>query len=339
MKNFKYILLIAPVFLIAQNNLFFNRVLTFKLDNSDEVTVPANKAWNIKDTNYTQISFKTLSPEYGNAVIADQSFSFRGEGPWLGEGDILYSIVDNTTYSILEYDVIPISSGTTGASSTNGGFTSTTDYIGSGQYTSTNDYTVADSFTDIDGNEYGAVNVLGTVWATSNLKVTKFSDGTPIAQVFNLSDLVSYTPGYLINSQGEYLYNWYAINGEHDNNFSTPPKNLAPDGYRVTNYFDWKKLIDYYGGEKSASNFLISRDVTSYPGMNKAGLNLLINSSFVWGTNSGRSTSYYSTINFIDGGESDDFPGMVIEHSIGFKNSPSGSTPPSAHAIRVVKDQ
>ena len=274
MRNFKYILLFAPAFLIAQNNLFFNRVLNFSLDRGQTVTVPEGKAWNVVSGPVFPIND---SPVYGSTL---SGASMIGEANnWLGEG---VSISNGTNalqiYSILEYDVIPISSSTTGSTSSTSGFTSTTDFVGSGQYTTTKDYTEADSFTDIDGNEYGAVNIDGAIWSTSNLRVTKFSDGTPIREATSWSDFngVSEPMYYDVYGDGSaVVYNWYAISGDHDNEIGTLRKNLAPEGYRVTSIYDWKRLQDKYGGKDNAATFLLSRNYKIYPGLDKAGLNIV----------------------------------------------------------------
>ena len=274
MRNFKYILLFAPAFLIAQNNLFFNRVLNFGIAKNQTVTVPEGKAWNVVSGPVFPIND---SPVYGSTL---SGASMIGEANnWLGEG---VSISNGTNvlqiYSILEYDVIPISSSTTGSTSSTSGFTSTTDFVGSGQYTTTKDYTEADSFTDIDGNEYGAVNIDGAIWSTSNLRVTKFSDGTPIREATSWSDFngVSEPMYYDVYGDGSaVVYNWYAISGDHDNEIGTLRKNLAPEGYRVTSIYDWKRLQDKYGGKDNAATFLLSRNYKIYPGLDKAGLNIV----------------------------------------------------------------
>ena len=274
MRNFKYILLFAPAFLIAQNNLFFNRVLNFSLDRGQTVTVPEGKAWNVVSGQVYPIND---SPVYGStlsgASMIGEANNWLGEGVSISNGNLALQI-----YSILEYDVIPISSSTTGSTSSTSGFTSTTDFVGSGQYTTTKDYTEADSFTDIDGNEYGAVNIDGAIWSTSNLRVTKFSDGTPIREATSWSDFngVSEPMYYDVYGDGSaVVYNWYAITGDHDNQIGTLRKNLAPEGYRVTSIYDWKRLQDKYGGKDNAATFLLSRNYKIYPGLDKAGLNIV----------------------------------------------------------------
>lgn len=354
MKNIKYILLFLPFYLIAQNNLFFNRVLTFQLSNNQEVSVPANKVWNIKSSSAGTIYFKTLSAEYGSVVptatllVSSQYQEIKDI--WLGEGDLLIGD-SNSRYSILEYDVIPIGSGTSGGA-TNLGSSSPSEFIGSGQYTSNNDYTTADSFSDIDGNQYEAVNIAGVVWSTTNLKVTKFSDGTPIHQATNPSDFLSYQgPAYFEQSNGEIVYNWHAIRGDHDDSSSTPVKNLAPDGYRVASLQDWDRLIQFYGGKETAAPYLVSKNWAYYQGLNKAGLNLmrpsrLVQSSigsashasqFSFGTSSLFSTynssgyGEFSAIDFVNGG-------TIIEYAIGFYSTAFNKYYNDGFPVRIVKE-
>ena len=104
--------------------------------------------------------------------------------------------------------------------------------------------------TDVDGNVYNT-KLIGSsqCWMTSNLKVTKYNDGTLIGDSTNStwgtaaigartenkepgappSTSVS---GY-VGTFG-YLYNWYAVND---------PRKLCPDGWRVPSDSDWNKLV------------------------------------------------------------------------------------------------
>jgi hypothetical protein len=119
MKLNFYFIILFPIFIVAQNNLFFERVLNFSLSSSTEVVVPDNRAWNVKTTSKGTVSFKSTNPEYGSPVLNDQSLG--SQDTWLGEGDIL--IAPSTTYySILEYRVVPISTNTGTSEST--GFSS-----------------------------------------------------------------------------------------------------------------------------------------------------------------------------------------------------------------------
>ena len=298
MKNFKYILLFTPAFLFAQNNLFFNRVINFQISPGGSITVPEGKAWNVIQGN---INVGSPAPPYGDPLIGSfgypnpQNYSETYTKIWLGEGQSLRSNISNTqAINLIEYDVIPIGSGTTGGSNSSAGFTSSTDFIGSGQYTTTNDYTVADSFTDIDGNEYGAINLNGNIWSSSDLKVTKFTDGTPIPLSTSITDFRNTSKAAYFINNGTYLYNWQAIVGEHDGNGNTELKKLAPEGYRIPSKADWNILTDFYGGEMFAAHYLMSK--TSWPGgkngINKSGLNLKNISAYAKNGLSSTTTSF-----------------------------------------------
>ena len=269
----------------SQNNLFFDEVKLIRFSIQPSVTVPSGKVWKIVGADLEGTN------ESVNININGQPFFLSGVNTgvnnqiWLPEGTIVSggsessangALMPTSTISVIQYAVIPISSGTSGSTASTGGFTSTTDFVGSGQYSTTNDYTLADSFTDIDGNEYGAVNVLGTVWATSNLKVTKFTDGTPIQVVADSSEMsVTMGPACMISSSGEVYYNWFAINESNG-------KKLAPEGYRITSVSDWQRLIDFYGGGLNAAHFMKGRTGwnTYYGGngLDKSGINLIPNS-------------------------------------------------------------
>ncbi|MFY8011697.1 MAG: fibrobacter succinogenes major paralogous domain-containing protein [Saprospiraceae bacterium] len=103
------------------------------------------------------------------------------------------------------------------------------------------------TITDIDLNSYSTVSIGAQCWTTTNLKVTKYNDGTLIpdlttstsnpwaptsgartgynVSVVSLSDYVG-TFGY--------LYNWYAV---------TDSRKLCPDGWRVPTDAEWTIMI------------------------------------------------------------------------------------------------
>jgi len=78
---------------------------------------------------------------------------------------------------------------------------------------------------------------IGTqIWASTNLDVTTYRDGTPIPQVNNDS-----TTGATYGK----IYNWYAVAGIHDNDPNTPNKILAPTGWHIPSDSEWSTLINY----------------------------------------------------------------------------------------------
>jgi uncharacterized protein (TIGR02145 family) len=98
--------------------------------------------------------------------------------------------------------------------------------------------------TDIDGNSYNTV-IIGTItWTASNLKVTKFNDGTTIPIVTDNDTWVSLsTPGYCwydndpSNAQGVYgaLYNWYTASSGK----------LCPAGWHVPSNEEVSQMESY----------------------------------------------------------------------------------------------
>lgn len=108
---------------------------------------------------------------------------------------------------------------------------------------------------DIDGNTYPVITIGNQTWMSSNLKVTRFRDGTPIKYVasgwewgsqndasycwYN-NDSTSYKANYGA------MYNWYAANSPL----------LCPEGWKVPGNNDWSKLISTLGGVEVAGGKL-----------------------------------------------------------------------------------
>ena len=98
------------------------------------------------------------------------------------------------------------------------------------------------------------------VWATKNLDVATYRDGTPIPQVTDRTAWANLTTGawcYYENTTANgttygKLYNWYAVAGIHDNNANTPNKILAPTGWHVPKDTEWTTLTTFLGGESVA---------------------------------------------------------------------------------------
>jgi uncharacterized protein (TIGR02145 family) len=100
--------------------------------------------------------------------------------------------------------------------------------------------------TDDDGNNYPVVPIGTQTWMGENLRTTKFTDHSGIA---NVTDHVAWyeltTPAYCwynndIANKSVYgaLYNFYSVNSNK----------LCPAGWHVPSDNDWTVLTDYLGG-------------------------------------------------------------------------------------------
>ncbi len=107
------------------------------------------------------------------------------------------------------------------------------------------------------------VTICTQVWATKNLDVTTYSDGTIIPQVTDPTAWANLTTGawcYYNNDAGNNatygkLYNRYAAAGIYDAASLANPtlrKKLAPTGWHVSTDAEWTTLTTCLGGESVA---------------------------------------------------------------------------------------
>ena len=107
------------------------------------------------------------------------------------------------------------------------------------------------------------VTICTQVWATRNLDVTTYSDGTVIPQVTDPTAWANLTTGawcYYNNDAANNavygkLYNWYAAAGIYDAASLANPalrKKLAPTGWHVPTDAEWTTLTTCLGGETIA---------------------------------------------------------------------------------------
>ena len=120
--------------------------------------------------------------------------------------------------------------------------------------------------TDIDGNIYNSVIIGTQEWVQENLNVSKYSDGTIIPQVTDPTAWGNLTTGawcYYDNNAANgliygKLYNFYAVEGIHDNDPNTPNKFLAPTGWHIPTDVEWTTLTTFVGGPTVSNIGVIS---------------------------------------------------------------------------------
>jgi uncharacterized protein (TIGR02145 family) len=126
--------------------------------------------------------------------------------------------------------------------------------------------------TDVDGNVYRTVRIGNQVWMVENLRVTRYSDSTPIPHVTNSITWIDLSSGAYCsyaNDSGNVttygrLYNWFAV---------TDSPSIAPEGWRVPTDEDWQTLVDYLGGSSVAGGKLKEAGTTHWDSPNTGATN------------------------------------------------------------------
>ncbi len=133
---------------------------------------------------------------------------------------------------------------------------------------------------DVDGNIYNTVKIGAQVWMKENLKTTKYSDGTPIADGSNVAN-IGYTDKYYfylsdLNYKENYglLYSWAgATNGVSSSINPTTVQGACPDGWHMPSNNEWIQLITYLGGESVAGGKLKETGTTFWKSPNLGATN------------------------------------------------------------------
>lgn len=128
------------------------------------------------------------------------------------------------------------------------------------------------------------VTICNQLWATKNLDVTTYSDGTPIPQVTDPTQWAGLTTGawcYYNNDPANdavygKLFNWYAAAGIYDAASLADPtlrKNLAPTGWHVPTDVEWTTLTDCLGGQSVAGGKMKETGTAHWQSPNTAATN------------------------------------------------------------------
>lgn len=120
------------------------------------------------------------------------------------------------------------------------------------------------TMTDQDGNVYKTITIGFQTWMAENLRTTMYNDSTDIPKVTDIGEWgISSTDAYCnynnttnIDTVATYgrLYNWYAVN----------TGKLAPRGWHVPTYAEWKELLDFLGGSYVAGGKLKETGTTHW---------------------------------------------------------------------------
>lgn len=121
----------------------------------------------------------------------------------------------------------------------------------------------SDSVKDIDGNVYKTVTIGTQTWMAENLKTTKYNDGRDIPKVSKSNNVAwsALNSGASCSYHNSELYNWYAVN----------TGKLAPSGWHIPTFEEWKTLALYliangYNHDSSTTNNLVAKSLASQTG-------------------------------------------------------------------------
>ena len=111
---------------------------------------------------------------------------------------------------------------------------------------------------DVDGNIYNTVQIGNQCWTRENLRVTHYSDGTPIpvgtepyynSYSFTEPYYYDYSVSGIPLAERGYLYNWPAVmHGDASSNtVSSGVQGVCPTGWHLPSDAEWVVLTDYMG--------------------------------------------------------------------------------------------
>jgi len=114
---------------------------------------------------------------------------------------------------------------------------------------------------DADGNVYKTVKIGRQYWMAENLRTTHYNNGEPITYMPDSIEWIkARRPAFCwpFNDSVKYayeygaIYNWYVCDTENNNN-----KNVCPEGWHIPTLDEWTKLVDKYGGQRTAPAALL----------------------------------------------------------------------------------
>ena len=159
------------------------------------------------------------------------------------------------------------------------------------------------TMTDKDNNTYSTVSIGAQCWTTTNLKVTKYDDGSLIPDLTSSTSnpwatsgaRTEYVAGGVAGYVGTfgYLYNWYAVNDL---------RKLCPAGWHVPTDAEWTIMIQTLDPSQAVnsgnvSTFIGVQSTTAGTVMKSTVTNSSIDSGLGWNPGSpGNNTSGFSAL-------------------------------------------
>jgi len=222
-----------------------------------------------------------------NSSNIGSSVDYSGTGGAIGERGLCYSTAALPT--VADTKLIQIAGFGVRDNTLTGLLPGTTYYVRGYAYNSSGSvfYGNQQTFTTTGGSPTACV--LG--WASTNLEVTTYTDGTPLVDASNVDNATwnaltvgawTYPDGAEILGEYGRLYNWYAVAGIYDAaSLSNPSlrKTLAPTGTHIPTIAEWDNAIACLGGVLVAGGKLKETGTTHW---NSPNLDATNTSGFTW---------------------------------------------------------
>ena len=193
---------------------------------------------------------------------------------------------------------------------------------------------------DVDGNVYHTLKIGEQIWMVENLKVSQYTNGDIIPNVKDSTDWVNAKTGAWCfynndlenNIKYGKLYNFYA---------ATDKRNIAPLGWHIPTYDDWRILSDYLDESK-----FVESNINNIPKwLNNDSIKENINSfnAILAGSRFGSGDSEFSTIGDMTywwSSEQTSFGGAIVKCIMAnYANAFVQTSRYTGASIRCIKDK
>lgn len=275
-----------PAFTLVKPTSNSTGAFTYKSSNPAVATISGNTV-TIKGAGYSYITavqaatgtYKADSVQATLIVlakaIAPTLSNFTVPGKYLGEAAFTLIKPNSNSAGTFTYSssntAVATVSGNTVTIKAKGQTTITAMQATNGNYTAgsisavltVTDRPATGTVTDVDGNVYSTIKIGTQTWMIENLKVTHYSDGTPIPNVTDDNTWKGLSTGAYCNYKNDAaigkiygkLYNWYAVTNLHK---------LAPAGWHIPTDAEWNTLYTYIGGTREDGSKIQEQGTTHW---------------------------------------------------------------------------